>query len=238
MNTIAGWMLAAVLTLPTVGMAQINALPSQPHLLVKGQAFRTVDPDRFIVDLKISKTELQPDLARKFVEDRARLVLDGLQRDHVLKDSLYASALSISPQSRYEAGKSVFEATRVERRIRGTFTSLKDVRAFLGDLDANENVQVLSMQTAYADAAALRAELKREAATQSRQSAQGLAAAYGSAAFTAFRMSLPILPMASKQAPGRPPQRQRQARSCLRLRRRLHRRRLRQAQGARESARA
>lgn len=71
MNTIAGWMLAAVLTLPTVGMAQINALPSQPHLLVKGQAFRTVDPDRFIVDLKISKTELQPDLARKFVEDRA-----------------------------------------------------------------------------------------------------------------------------------------------------------------------
>ncbi|AEO40779.1 SIMPL domain-containing protein [Xanthomonas campestris pv. zingibericola] len=179
MNTIAGWMLAAVLTLPTVGMAQINALPSQPHLLVKGQAFRTVDPDRFIVDLKISKTELQPDLARKFVEDRARLVLDGLQRDHVLKDSLYASALSISPQSRYEAGKSVFEGTRVERRIRGTFTSLKDVRAFLGDLDANENVQVLSMQTAYADAAALRAELKREAATQSRQSAQGLAAAYG-----------------------------------------------------------
>ncbi|TQU38699.1 SIMPL domain-containing protein, partial [Xanthomonas perforans] len=176
MNTIAGWMLAAVLTLPTVGMAQINALPSQPHLLVKGQAFRTVDPDRFIVDLKISKTELQPDLARKFVEGRARLVLDGLQRDHVLKDSLYASALSISPQSRYEAGKSVFDGTRVERRIRGAFTSLKDVHAFLGDLDANENVQVLSMQTAYADAAALRAELKREAATQSRQSAQGLAA--------------------------------------------------------------
>lgn len=175
----AGWMLVGALLLPAMASAQINTLPSQPHLLVKGQAFRTVDPDRFIIDLKVSKTELQPDLARKFVEERARVVLDGLQRNHVLKDSLYASALSIAPQSRYDAGKSVFEGTRVERKIRGTFTSLKDVRAFLGGLDANENVQVLSMQTGYADAAALRAELKREAATQSRESAQGLAAAYG-----------------------------------------------------------
>ncbi|MFW3173809.1 DUF541 domain-containing protein [Xanthomonas phaseoli] len=179
MKKIIAWVLAAALILPSVGAAQINTLPSQPHLLVKGQAFRTVDPDRFIIDLKVSKTDPQPDLARKFVEDRARVVLDGLQRNHVLKDSLYASALTIAPQSRYEAGKSVFEGTRVERKIRGTFTSLKDVRAFLGGLDASESVQVLSMQTAYGDAAALRAELKREAATQSRESAQGLAAAYG-----------------------------------------------------------
>ncbi|CAD1787072.1 SIMPL domain-containing protein [Xanthomonas arboricola pv. juglandis] len=179
MNRFAGWMLATALMLPAVGAAQINTLPSQPHLLVKGQAYRTVDPDRFIVDLKVSNTNLQPDLARTFVEERARVVLDGLQRNRVLKDSLYASALSIAPQSRYEAGKSVFEGTRVERKIRGTFTSLKDVRAFLGGLEANEHVQVLSMQTAYADAAALRADLKREAATQSRESAQGLAAAYG-----------------------------------------------------------
>ncbi|CAD7713287.1 hypothetical protein LMG31884_05310 [Xanthomonas hydrangeae] len=179
MNRFAAWMLATALMLPAVGAAQINTLPSQPHLLVKGQAYRTVDPDRFIIDLKVSNTNLQPDLARKFVEERARVVLDGLQRNRVLKDSLYASALSIAPQSRYEAGKSVFEGTRVERKIRGTFTSLKDVRAFLGGLDANENVQVLSMQTAYADAAALRADLKREAAAQSRDSAQGLAAAYG-----------------------------------------------------------
>ncbi|MCW1984067.1 hypothetical protein FHY25_004151 [Xanthomonas arboricola] len=179
MKRIIGWMLAGALMLPVMASAQINTLPSQPHLLVKGQAFRTVDPDRFIVDLKISKIDLQPDLARQFVEERAKLVLQGLQRNHVMKDSLYASALSISPQSRYENGKLAFQGTQVERKIRGTFTSLKDVRAFLGGLDANENVQVLSMQTAFADAAALRAALKREAATQSRESAQGLAAAYG-----------------------------------------------------------
>ncbi|MEE7546552.1 SIMPL domain-containing protein [Xanthomonas sp. Kuri4-1] len=179
MKRIAGWIFASLLMLPLAATAQVNSLPSQPHLLVKGQAFRTVDPDRFIIDLKVSNTDLQPDLARQFVEERTRLVLDGLRRNHVLADSLYASSLSISPQSRYENGKSVFQGTRVERKIRGTFSSLKDVRAFLGGLDANENVQVLSMQSAYADAAALRADLKREAATQSRESAQGLAAAYG-----------------------------------------------------------
>ncbi|PPU17859.1 SIMPL domain-containing protein [Xanthomonas arboricola] len=179
MKRVALRIFASLLMLPLAATAQVNSLPSQPHLLVKGQAYRTVGPDRFIIDLKVSNTDLQPDLARKFVEERARSVLDGLRRNHVLMDSLYASSLSISPQSRYENGKSVFQGTRVERKIRGTFSSLKDVRAFLGGLEANENVQVLSMQSAYADAAKLRAELKREAATQSRESAQGLASAYG-----------------------------------------------------------
>ena len=88
MKRIVGWMLAGALLLPVMASAQINTLPSQPHLLVKGQAFRTVDPDRFIVDLKISKIDLQPDLARQFVEERAKQVLQGLQRNHVMKDSL------------------------------------------------------------------------------------------------------------------------------------------------------
>ncbi|WDK58669.1 hypothetical protein JH271_18615 [Xanthomonas campestris pv. campestris] len=101
-NRIAGWVLSAVLMLPTVVAAQINNLPSRPHLLMKGQAFLTVDPDWFMIDLRVSKTELQPDLACKFIKELARVVLDGLQRNHVLKDSLYASALSIAPQSRYQ----------------------------------------------------------------------------------------------------------------------------------------
>lgn len=213
MKRVALWIFASLLMLPLAATAQVNSLPSQPHLLVKGQAYRTVDLDRFIVDLKVSNTDLQPDLARKFVEERARSVLDGLRRNHVLMDSLYASSLSISPQSRYENGKSVFQGTRVERKIRGTFSSLKDVRAFLGGLEANENVQVLSMQSAYADAAKLRAELKREAATQSRESAQGLASAYGVRLTGIYSISdvAPSLPTASKPAPGRRLQRQRPA---------------------------
>ncbi|MBB5858906.1 SIMPL domain-containing protein [Xanthomonas arboricola] len=179
MKRVALWIFASLLMLPLAATAQVNSLPSQPHLLVKGQASRTVDPDRFILDLKVVKTDIQPDVARKFVEDRARQVLQGLQRNRVMKDSLYASALSISPQSRYENGTTVFSGTQIERRIRGTFTSLVDVRAFLGGLDANENVQVLSLQSSYADVARLRADLNGEAAKQSRESAQGLAAAYG-----------------------------------------------------------
>ncbi|WDK31329.1 hypothetical protein JH307_19340 [Xanthomonas campestris] len=102
MNRIAGWVLSAALMLPTVVAAQINNLPSRPHFLTKGQAFLTVDPDWFMIDIRVSKTELQSDLACKLIKELACVVLDGLQRNHVLKDSLYASALSIVPQSRYE----------------------------------------------------------------------------------------------------------------------------------------
>ncbi|MGQ3468737.1 SIMPL domain-containing protein, partial [Xanthomonas campestris] len=37
MKRIVGWMLAGALLLPVMASAQINTLPSQPHLLVKGQ---------------------------------------------------------------------------------------------------------------------------------------------------------------------------------------------------------
>nr|WP_172453238.1 hypothetical protein [Xanthomonas arboricola] len=49
MKRIAVWIVASLLMLPLAATAQVNSLPSQPHLLVKGQAYRTVDPDRFII---------------------------------------------------------------------------------------------------------------------------------------------------------------------------------------------
>ncbi|HDS1530713.1 TPA: SIMPL domain-containing protein, partial [Stenotrophomonas maltophilia] len=49
----------------------------------------------------------------------------------------------------------------------------------LGALKANENVQVSSVAPTYSGEVALRRELKGEAAAQTRDSAQGLAKAYG-----------------------------------------------------------
>lgn len=44
MKRVALWIFASLLMLPLAATAQVNSLPSQPHLLVKGQAYRTVDP--------------------------------------------------------------------------------------------------------------------------------------------------------------------------------------------------
>lgn len=48
-------------------IAQVNALPSLPHLLVKGEATRSVVPDRFKVGVNLESTDLKPEKARETV---------------------------------------------------------------------------------------------------------------------------------------------------------------------------
>ena len=162
-----------------VAFAQANSIPSQPHLLVKGQASRTVMPDRFTVELLLQATDPSPDKARQAVQADAARVLALLAKHQALPGSVSASSLAIEPESAYEDGKSVFKGTQVTRRIRGTFAALDQVQAMLGMLETSPQLQVTALRSAYAQAGKLRAELKREAAQQSRRTADGLAAAYG-----------------------------------------------------------
>ncbi|MEA9489771.1 SIMPL domain-containing protein [Xanthomonas campestris] len=180
MNKIAGWMLVAALLLPTVGMAQINTLPSQPHLLVKGQAEKTVVPDRFFVTINFRAVDLQPELARKRIQGAAEQILTALKTHHALKDSIEASSLQIQPFYSYVPdGTQKFEGTEVKRGIGAAFQSLDDARQFLGDMRTSNEVQLSGIKTSYSKEAELRAQLKREAADQSRSSAAELAKAYG-----------------------------------------------------------
>lgn len=159
--------------------AQVNALPSQPHLLVKGQAERTVMPDRFTLDFLVQSTMLSPGDARAQVERNVAKVLALFKANRALSDSIHASTLSISPEHAFEEGKQVFKGTKVVRRVRATFTRLEDVRVVLAGVESGPDLQITGIRSGYAGAAALRAELKREAALQSRRSAEGLASAYG-----------------------------------------------------------
>ncbi|KAG0957357.1 hypothetical protein G6F31_012489 [Rhizopus arrhizus] len=78
-----------------------------------------------------------------------------------------------------QASRQVFMGTRVSRQLRASFASVKAMQDVLGALKANENVQVSSVAPTYSGEVALRRELKGEAAAQTRESAQGLAKAYG-----------------------------------------------------------
>ena len=169
------WMVAT----PVAAWAQADSVPSQPHLLVKGQAERTVKPDRFTIDLLLQETDMLPEVARGRVQENASQVLAALKASRVLADTVNASTLSITPANEFVDGRQVFRGTRVSRTIRGTFATTADLRAFLGQLQASEHLQVSGLRSGYADAGALRAGLKAEAAAQTRRSADGLARAYG-----------------------------------------------------------
>ena len=172
--------LPVLLALPFAAPAQqAGSVPSQPHLLVKGQAERKVQPDRFSIDLLLQETDLQADAARGRVQANARQVIEAMKASGALAESIDASTLSIEPHHEYEDRKQVFRGTRVSRRIQGSFDSTEGLRRFLGQLQASDHLQVSGMRSGYSGAGPLRAELKAEAAAQTRRSAAGLAKAYG-----------------------------------------------------------
>ncbi|MCW0459897.1 hypothetical protein NB717_000965 [Xanthomonas sacchari] len=178
-RTLVAWAIAAALALPAVASAQVNSLPSQPHLLVKGEAQREVVPDRFGVKITLSAVDADPDAARKRVQANAANVLLAFKQQHALADSVQATTLSIEPEQRYEDDKQIFSGTRVQRTLSADFGTLDDVRGLLGKLRTSEELQVSGIAPRYSGEVALRAELKRQAAEQTRASAQALANAYG-----------------------------------------------------------
>ncbi|WCE05217.1 SIMPL domain-containing protein [Pseudoxanthomonas sp. JBR18] len=167
------------LFLPVVATAQVNSLPSQPHLLVKGEAHREVKPDRFGVLVTLQRVDVSPELARSQVQADAKIVLAAFHRHHVLPDSIDAATLTIQPKIEYVDGRQVFKGSEVTRRLGATFKTLADTRAFLAELKTSESLQLSGITPSYSDEVGLRRTLKGEAARQSRETAEGLADAYG-----------------------------------------------------------
>ena len=159
--------------------AQANTIPSQPHLLVKGEGRRTVMPDRFGLSLRLEETDMDADAARRRVQENVVRVLGLFKQYKAVDGSVRADNLRINPATEYQQNKQVFIGTRVSRTLRGTFATPQQLQAFLAALKASEVVQVSSLTPSYSGEVALRRELKGEAATQTRESAQGLAKAYG-----------------------------------------------------------
>ncbi len=159
--------------------AQANTIPSQPHLLVKGEARRVVMPDRFVVKVALESVDMQTDVARKRVQANSERVMQLFASHAAVAGTVRADNLSIKPSTRYRDDKDVFEGTAVSRDLEAAFPTAVALQAFLADLKASREVQVSTATPTYSGEAHLRAELKAEAAAQTRASAKGLADAYG-----------------------------------------------------------
>ncbi|MFT3761113.1 MAG: SIMPL domain-containing protein [Pseudoxanthomonas sp.] len=172
-------LMAVLVAVAASAQAQVNSIPSQPHLLVKGQAEREVKPDRFTITIALSRIDFSPERARTLVQEDAARILNAFKDCRALSDSIEASTLSIQPQYQYEQNKQVFKGTQVSRSLVATFGDLADVRRFLARTETSESVRINGIGARYSGEAEVRAELKREAAERSRASAEGLAKAYG-----------------------------------------------------------
>lgn len=178
-------MFARVLVLGVVSLfaanaaAQVNALPSRPHLLVKGEANRDVVPDRFTLSLTITALDMAPDRARERVQANLAGLLASLKDSRADTESVDATAFSVGPEHAYENERRVFKGTRVTRQLRVTFRDAESTQGFLSRLQAGEDVQVTGIEPFYSGEQALRAELKAEAMQQSRETATLLAKSYG-----------------------------------------------------------
>ncbi len=159
--------------------AQANSIPSQPHLLVKGNASRKVMPDRFMVKVALESVDMQTDIARRKVQANAERIMALFARHGAIAETVRMDNLSIEPSTRYKDDEEVFQGTAVSRELEGAFETPGQLQAFLAGLNASSEVQVRTATPVYSGEARLRAELKGEAAAQTRASAKGLAEAYG-----------------------------------------------------------
>lgn len=176
MNKCFAGLLAAFL--PVLAVAQINTLPSAPHLLVKGHAEARYVPDRFTIDLNVEVTDMSPSIARSKVEAHMRQLFKALDESGAMKEQTHASTLSIQPQTDYDNGKSVFKGTDVSRSISATFDSLDKLRAFIARVPADKEVQIGSVTTARSDIDAVRSKLRQQAIVNSQDAAKKIAADY------------------------------------------------------------
>jgi uncharacterized protein YggE len=172
------WSSLLVVAVPQA-WAQASAIPSQPHLLVKGEAKREVMPDQFGINVTLRSIDKDPSVARERAQANAAKILAAFKAQHALPDSVQASALSITPEYTYQERTQVFSGTRVQRSLSARFGSLDDVRRLLATLQTSEELQVSGLSTGFSGEAAVRAELKRQAAQQTRESARRLAESYG-----------------------------------------------------------
>ena len=172
-------MLLALLAIPCVALAQVNALPAAPHLLVKGHAQGRYVPDRFVVHLDVNVVDTAPAVARSKVEAHVRQILDALKKHGALPDRTQASTLTISPKTETRHDVDVFVGTEVSRTVDATFDNADKLRDLLADLHTSDELRITGLDVHRSDEAALEMGLRKLAIADSQQSARQIAEAYG-----------------------------------------------------------
>lgn len=172
-------MFMLMLCLPGLARAQVHALPSAPHILVKGHAQGDYVPDRFTIHLSIDVIDKIPDQARRKVEAHIEHILAALKKTGALKKYTRASSLQITPDYEFKDQHRVFMGTEVARGVQATFGSLQNFQNFIAKVKTDKEVQIESTEVGRSDIDRIRQKLREKAIANSREAARHIAEAYG-----------------------------------------------------------
>lgn len=174
-------LLLAILGLvSSTAVAQVNALPPTPHILVFGHAEARAIPDKFSINMTVSVTDPSADIARKKVQAHVEQILAGLKQAGVPSDETTATTLKIEPDEDYDGKleKQVYKGVQVTRDIDARFDDLGKLQQFLARLSTSKELQVSGITTGLRDEMKLREQLRRKAIESTQSKAKSIAQAY------------------------------------------------------------
>jgi uncharacterized protein len=172
------YLLAVVLAVSPM-LASAYDTPSSPYLSAKGHAERSVQPDRFGIDLRVIAVDMKPAVARTRVEKLMAGVLAGFKAHHAIPESIDATALRIGAKTDYVDDKEAFVGTEVSRTAHAVFASLDDLRQFIDGVEADKELQITGTTVTRSDIETVRQDVRRDAIKDSIRSAKSMAEAYG-----------------------------------------------------------
>jgi len=173
--------LSAAAVLPSVSVAQVNALPEHPHILVYGSATARALPDRFDLALTVKHTDGSADVARERVATLFDEIIDQLQDSGVRHGDIQGTRLVIQTIERWDEKlqSQRFIGIQVSRDIKARFETHDTVERFLKQLKTSENVLVGGLEAQLSSEQALRHELRAKSIDDSRAKAASIAESYG-----------------------------------------------------------
>jgi uncharacterized protein YggE len=159
--------------------ALANVIPAEPHIYVEGYAEQLVYPDQVKTTVDITELDMDPELAKQKVEQKASALLLALQPLGIGKEHISAAPLSIEVEHNYENNKKVLLGTRVGWTVEITlpepakYSLLMDVLVQAGINDILNSVGVIK------DERAIKKQVAMLALKEARQKAEDMAATQG-----------------------------------------------------------
>lgn len=154
-------------------------LPDAPHVVANGEGRVSAKPDSAQVSLSVSARDADAAVVKRRVDDAVNGFLAALKQRSISTDDVSASALAINEDVEYEDGKRISRGFRGQRSVQVRIRDIASINAIINEgLAAGMNgVDSVSFKSLREDA--LRQQAREAAATQSRERASALAAAYG-----------------------------------------------------------
>lgn len=170
---------AMLMAMPFQTVLAGTPLPDAPHVVANGEGRISAKPDSARVSLSVTARDADAAVVKRRVDDAVNGYLAALKRRPISADDVSASALAINEEFEYEDGKRTSRGFRGERSVEVRVRDIATINAIVNEgLAAGMNeVDSISFKSLREDA--LRQQAREAAATQSRERASALAAAYG-----------------------------------------------------------